>query len=145
MSSGRLPSASPSSTGVTESCSTSGIYRPSLKSKTLICDLLFADDYALNVMNEQEMQQEIDAFLSAWYNFGLTISTKKTGVMYLPTPGKPYQEQNITVKGQQLQGMENFNYLGSTLPCSANIDAEVNNSIAKACSAFGRWKKSVWE
>ena len=33
-------------------------------------------------------------------NFGLTISTKKTEVMYQPAPGKPYQESHITVKGQ---------------------------------------------
>jgi len=41
--------------------------------------------------------------------------------------------------------VENFTYLGSTLSRSANIDAEVNNRIAKASSAFGRLKKTVWE
>ena len=35
--------------------------------------------------------------------------------------------------------------LGSTLCRSANIDAEVNNRIAKASSSFGRLKKTVWE
>ena len=45
--------------------------------ETVIRDLLFPDDCALNAINEQETQQEIDAFLSACDNFGLTISTKK--------------------------------------------------------------------
>ena len=65
--------------------------------------------------------------------------------MYQPTPGNPYQEPNITLKGQRLQAVENFTYLGSTLPRSANIDAKVTNCIAKASSAFGSLKKSVWE
>ena len=65
--------------------------------------------------------------------------------MYQPAQENPYQEPNITVKGQRLQAMENFTYLGSTLSRSANIDAEVTNRIAKASSAFGRLKKSVWE
>ena len=65
--------------------------------------------------------------------------------MYQPTPGNPYQEPNITVKGQRLQAVENFTYLGSTPSRSANINAEVTNSIAKASSTFGRLKKSVWE
>jgi len=58
--------------------------------------------------------------------------------MYQPTPGIPYQEPNITVMGQRLQTVENLAYLGSTLSRSANMDAEVNNRIAKATSAF--WK-----
>ena len=65
--------------------------------------------------------------------------------MYQPAPGNPYQEPNITVKGQRLQAVENFTYLGSTPSRSANIDAEVTNSIAKASSTFGRLKKSVLE
>jgi len=84
------------------------------------------------------MQQGMDAFAFASDNFGFTISTKKTEVMYQPTPGIPYQEPNITVMGQRLQTVENLAYLGSTLSRSANMDAEVNNRIAKATSAF--WK-----
>lgn len=49
------------------------------------------------------------------------------------------------MKGQRLQAVESFTYLGSTLSRYANIDAEVTNRIAKSISAFGRLKKSVWE
>ena len=112
---------------------------------TVIRDLVFADDCALNANNEQEMQLEMDGFSTACDNFGFTINTKKTEVMYQPAPGNPYQEQNITVKGQRLQAVENFTYLGSTLSRSANIEAEVINRVAKASRAFGRLKRSVWE
>ncbi len=69
--------------------------------ESVIRDLLFVDDCALSAINEQETQQEMDALSSACDNFDLTISTKKTEVMYQPAPGKTYQEPNITVKKRQ--------------------------------------------
>ena len=98
-------------------------------------DSLFADDCALNACLEQEMQLEVDSFSSACDNFGLTISTKKTEVMFQPAPGNPYHEPCISVKGQNLQAVENFTYLGSTFSRTANIDAEINNRISKASRA----------
>ncbi|XP_063597258.1 uncharacterized protein LOC134773939 [Penaeus indicus] len=106
--------------------------------ETIIRDFLFADDCALNAGTEQKMQHEMNCFTRAGDNFGLIISTKKTEVMYQPAPGQPYQEPHITVKGQELQTVDSFTYLGSTLSRVVNIDAEVINRIAKASSAFGR-------
>ena len=63
------------------------------KSKVKMCcvrDLLFADYCALNACSEPEMQQSMDKFSSACNAFGLTISTKKTEVMYQPAPSKDY-------------------------------------------------------
>ena len=113
--------------------------------ETVIRDLLFADDCALNATEEEEMQQEVDKFSSACDNFGLTISTSKTEVMYQPTPGKMYREPNIRVNGQSLRAVDHFTYLGSTLSRAANFDIEITNRIAKASSAFGRLRKTVWE
>ena len=45
--------------------------------ETIVRDLLFADDCALNAGDEQEMQQYMDKLSSACDNFSLTISTKK--------------------------------------------------------------------
>ena len=69
----------------------------------------------LNVSTEQMMQRVMDCFSKACDNFGLTISTKKTEAMDQPATGKPYQEPRITVKEQDLQAIEDFTYLGSTL------------------------------
>ena len=55
------------------------------------------------------------------------------------------KEPQITVKGQQLLSVEKFTYLGSTLTKNANIDAEVENRIAKASATFGRLRSNVWE
>ena len=90
------------------------------------------------------MQHSIDKFAKACNNFGLTISTKKTEVMHQPAQGKTYAEPNITINGEQLNVVEKFTYLGSTLLRNVVIDDEVNARLAKASAAFGRLHKNVW-
>ncbi|CAJ0938707.1 unnamed protein product [Ranitomeya imitator] len=113
--------------------------------ETVIRELLFADDCALNASTEQQMQHEMDCFSQACDSFGLEINIRKTEVMYQPLPGKLYKEPRITVKEQNLKAVDNFTYLGSTLSREVTIDAEVNNRIAKASATFGRLRKNVWE
>ncbi|CAH1277239.1 Hypp9517 [Branchiostoma lanceolatum] len=113
--------------------------------QTVIRDFLFADDCALNAASEQEMQSSTDRFSGACDNFGLTISTEKTEVMFQPRPGKTYKQPSITVHGQVLKPVDKFTYLGSTMSRHSNIDEEVNCRIAKASSAFGRLRRTVWE
>lgn len=110
-----------------------------------INDFLFADDCALNATSEANMQHGVDKFSDACDNFGLTISIKKTEVMYQPAPGKSYVEPNINIKDQRLNAVENFTYLGSTLSRNTVIDDEVNARLAKASVAFGRLYKNVWD
>jgi len=99
---------------------------------------------ALNASTEEKMQQELDGFSSPC-DFFLTISISKTEVMHQTAPGKPYHEPSITVKGQKLQAVDRFTYLGSTLSREVNIDAEVTNRIARASAAYRRLRKNVWE
>ena len=68
-------------------------------------DFLFADDCALNARSEDEMQRNRDIFPSAFDAFGLTISTKKTEVMFQPAPHTHHAYPTttaITVMGQKL-------------------------------------------
>ena len=118
---------------------------PTKCNNSTLRDLLFADDCALNAHTEEHMQHSMDKFSTACDNFGLTISTKKTEVMYQPPPGVPYAEPKIQVNGTQLQAVDNFTYLGSSLSRCVNIDDEVNKRIAKASAAFGRLRPTVWD
>ena len=127
-----------------------GLYKPkrlqavTKVKETVIRDFLFADDCALNANTEQKMQNGMDRLSKACDNFGLSAQ-KKIEVMYQPAPGKTYQEPCIKVNEQKLQAVDHFTYLGSTLSRAANIDAEVNNRIAKASVTFGRLCHSVWQ
>ena len=48
------------------------------------------------------------------------------------------------MKGQRLQVVDKFTYLGNTLSRFVHIDDEVNARIAKASAAFGRLRGSIW-
>nr|VZI24079.1 unnamed protein product [Spirometra erinaceieuropaei] len=58
-------------------------------STTIVREILFADDCALNNTSEEEMQRSTDLFSAACENFVLVINTQKTVVMHQPPPTKP--------------------------------------------------------
>nr|VZH94938.1 unnamed protein product [Spirometra erinaceieuropaei] len=115
-------------------------------STTTVHELLFADDCALNTNVEEEMQRSMDLFSAACENLGLVINTQKTVVMHQPSPNTatPPNAPQISVNGTQLQVVENFPYLGSTLSLNTKIDDEVARRISKASQAFGRLQSTVW-
>nr|VZI23439.1 unnamed protein product [Spirometra erinaceieuropaei] len=89
----------------------------------------------------------MDLISAAYENFGLVINTKKTVVMHQPPPNSataPNAPPQISVNETQLQVVENFPYLGSTLSRNTKIDDEVANRISKASQAFGRLQSTVW-
>ena len=49
------------------------------------------------------------------------------------------------MKGQRLQVVNKFIYLGSTLSRVVHIDDEISARIAKASAAFGRLRGSIWD
>ena len=108
-------------------------------------EFLFADDMAKGAPTEEKMQKAVDQVSDSCDSYELTISIKKTEVVYQPTLGKPYKEPTITVKGQRLQVIDKFTYLGSTLSRVVHIADEVNVRIAKVNAAFGRLRGSIWD
>ena len=108
-------------------------------------EFLFADDISKGAPIEEKMQKSVDQVSDSCDSYDLIISKKKTEVVYQPAPGKPYKEPTITVKGQRLQVVDKFTYLGSTLSRVVHIDDEVNARIAKASAAFGRLRGSIWD
>ncbi|BHF85232.1 hypothetical protein SprV_1002839500 [Sparganum proliferum] len=118
-------------------------------STTTVHELLFADDCAQNTTSEEDMQRSMDLFSAACANFGLVINTQKTVVMNQPPPNSAATAPNapppqISVNGTQLQVVENFPYLGSTLSHNTKIDDEVANRISKTSQAFGRIQSTFW-
>ena len=69
----------------------------------VIDEFLFADDMVKGAPTEEKMQKGVDQVSDSCDSYDLTISTKKTEVVYQPAPGKPYKEPTITVKCQRLQ------------------------------------------
>ena len=113
--------------------------------KALVRDLLYADDCAIVAHLEKDLQEMANALSVATKRYGLTISIKKTEVLYQPAPGTIRKEPEIRIDNQVLKNVDAFTYLGSTLTSNNSLDKEISNRIAKASSAFGRLRKRVWD
>ncbi|BHF59363.1 hypothetical protein SprV_0100232000 [Sparganum proliferum] len=83
-------------------------------------------------------------FTAACDNFDLAINTEKTVVMHQPPPDAAYVTPQINVNGSQLQVVDNFIYLDSTLSCTTKIDDKVSFWVSKANQAFGRLRDTAW-
>ena len=123
------------------------IRRLSSKTKvfvSLIRDLLYADDCDLVTHTECDMQHLMDRFSKSCSALGLTISLKKTVVMFQPAPGKLYSEPNIYVCGKRLSVVDKFVYLGSTLNRVCTLDDEITHRLKRASVAFGSLEHRLW-
>ena len=67
----------------------------------MLDEFLFADDMAKGAPTEEKMQK--GQVSDSYDSYDLTISLKKTEVVYQPAPGNPYKAPTITVKGHRLQ------------------------------------------
>ena len=110
----------------------------------LIMEPLFADDCALLAHTEVALQNLVDHFSEASKAFGLTISLKKTEVLFQPAPLQNYTPPHITIDRKTLNSVEHFTYLGSVMSNDATIDKDLDNQLSKASSSFGRLYKRVW-
>ena len=113
-------------------------------SSLLLRELLFADDCALLAYTEDDLQSMLDDFAKAAARYGLTISIKKTEVMYQPKPGSPPKDPVIKIGNDQLKVVHKFCYLGGFLSQNALIDDEITSRIGKASAAFGRLHHRLW-
>ena len=110
----------------------------------LLRELLFADDGALLAYTQEDLQSVVNSFARAASRYGLTISIKKTEVMFQPKPGAPPHSPIITIDGERLNAVDKFCYLGGVLSQNARIDDEITARIGKASAAFGRLRHRLW-
>ncbi|WP_293703670.1 hypothetical protein, partial [Thiolapillus sp.] len=91
------------------------------------------------------IQHIVNRFSDAAKNFGLTISLKKTEVLYQPPPREAYSPPHISIDGTNLNAVEHFTYLGSVISNDATVSKDLDNRLSKASSSFGRLSKRVWQ
>ena len=111
----------------------------------LITELLFADGFDLLAHTEKTLQYIVNRFFDGAKNFGLTISLKKTEVLYQPPPRETYSPPHISIDGTNLNAVEHFTYLGSVISNDARVSKDFDNRLSKANSSFGRLSKRVWQ
>ena len=82
---------------------------------------------------------------NACKNVGMEIRIATTEVLHQAASDSTNNAPSIKYEGQILPAVEQFTYLGSTLPKSANLDDKVTTSLSRAHSAFGRLQDIAWE
>ena len=118
------------------------IVRLRTKSKAyvvLIRELLFADDFALTSHSEEGLQHLVDKLSHACKEFGLTISLRKTKILAQGPESPPV----ITIDNTELEVVDTFTYLGSTVSSSTSLDTEISCRIAKAAAVMAKLNKRV--
>ena len=103
--------------------------------------MLFADDAAVATHSEHQLQSLMDRFSQACKDFGLTMSLKKTNVMAQGTDNQPKN----SVDNYELEAVNQFSYLGSTISSNISLDAEIDKRIGKAATTLARLTSRVWE
>ena len=106
----------------------------------LIRELRFADDAALISHSEEGLQHLVDKLFHACKEFGLTISLRKTNILAQGAKSPPV----ITIDNTELEVVDTFTYLGSTVSSSPSLDAEISCRIAKAATVMAKLNKRVW-
>ena len=105
----------------------------------------------------QALQYIVNPFSDAAKNFGLTISLKKTEVLYQPPPREAYSPPHISIDGINLNAsphisidginlntVEHLAYQGSVMSNDATVSKNLDTRLSKASSFFGRLSKRVW-
>jgi hypothetical protein len=105
----------------------------------LVKDIRFADDQGMIASTEKGLQKIMDRLNSTAEKYGMKINIKKTKVMRVSR--NVGEKINIMVNGKQIEQVENFKYLGSTITEDGRCEKEVKIRIAMAKEAFNKRKE----
>ena len=105
-----------------------------------INNLRFADDIDLMGGSNQELQDLTDRLTARSGAYGMEVSSEKSKVMVNSANNTPAQ---IHMNGQQLEEVDAFKYLGSTLTKDGRSSTEIKTRIGVATSAMAKLSK-IW-
>ena len=117
-------------------------YRDKTPLTTCIQNAQYADDLTLVAENRKELQQVIDALDRACTQWGMKISGDKTKVLSIGEP--PGDQPAITLKGQALEEVDSFSYLGSEVEQTSRAEKDVKIRIEKAATVYQMWRRKVF-
>ena len=106
-----------------------------------ITDMDYADDIALLAENAADLQRLLDRLDANAALVGLNISAQKTKVLF----GSRSVSSPILLRGQVLEEVTSFTYLGSCITSDGDMSREIRTRIAKAQSAFSQLNGVLWK
>ncbi len=91
-------------------------------------EFLYADDLVIIFEKEKLLNEVILSFEIATQTWGLTISVKKTQILLANSDGESVSEP-LVIRGEQLDRVKEFVYLGSTLTEKGGSVTEIERII----------------
>ncbi|KAI5720850.1 hypothetical protein M8J77_012470 [Diaphorina citri] len=95
--------------------------------------MMFADDVVLCGTNAEEMEEELECWRVALEERGLRLNRAKTVQLNILNEG-----QRIQLDGEELNTVEKFKYLGSTIDKNGSLDCEITHRIN---AGWFNWKR----
>ncbi|KAI8493069.1 hypothetical protein Bbelb_290730 [Branchiostoma belcheri] len=102
------------------------------------CD--FADDIALLSHIQKDIQEKTNSVDQQASSVGLKIHSDKTKIMKV----KNKSTSKTSIRGQELEEVQDFKYLGSYISADSNIEKEVSTRLGLAAQAFTKLR-NVWK
>jgi len=87
----------------------------------------------------------VDCFSRAAKAFDLTISLKKTEVLYQTAPQETCTHPKISIDDKTPNAVNHITKLGSMISNDATVDKDLDSRLSKASSPFSRLSKRVWK
>ncbi|CAF4744704.1 unnamed protein product, partial [Rotaria sp. Silwood2] len=117
--------------------------------------LMYADDIVVMCDSPKNLEHFIKVFERVTNDFGLTMNIQKTCTMSLKqfektiekneTEGKEKDApSNIVIQDQNIETVNNFNYLGCNIANDQTQAKEIEVRLGKASNAFNSLRRVVW-
>jgi len=94
-----------------------------------ITELLFTDDSVIVCCTRQDMEEATRVFDEAAAEFGLTVSVVKTKLL---VAGCNLEEEDLYIRGQLVEQVQSFKYLGSFVDASGSVALDMQGKIGMA-------------
>ena len=101
-----------------------------------INNIRYADDTALLTTSVTQLQKIVDRLVVDSGKYGMEVNTKKTECMVVKKESIPRIDCNICIKGENLNCVDSFKYLGSIISDDGRCTKEIKSRIAQAKQAF---------
>ncbi|XP_062514311.1 uncharacterized protein LOC134189930 [Corticium candelabrum] len=111
----------------------------------LLPDCHYADDAALLSTTRSGAMRALTGYVKTSQDFGLSLSILKTKVMAAGMEACSKDCSPIHTEHGDIEYVQYFTYLGSTIKALEKLDLDVDCRITKASKTFGALRKAVFE
>lgn len=105
--------------------------------------LLYADDVVLMANSRDKMQKLVDIWTGEIENMKMEVNTNKTKVMIINEKQGSQNIGGIKCKGEILERVTTYEYLGSVITDDGKIDAEITNKANKSTRLYYSLNKTI--